>query len=198
MKARILTVALVTSLLLMQLPATVAQKTTRSKLPRLRADQWYVFVSPDGDFTLSFPQKPNREADEPGPDSVFQSYGLYTQNGMRFSINFSQLPMDPNLMSANEWTDQVEQSLLADDREHKRHVVDTRRIGKNAFEVEIWDAATKTGESLNYIRRTIFRRGKVYTLQCGSEIYGREADKSTCRRFLNSMHLIGKPSNSPK
>src|SRR5258708_27427497 len=196
MKLRVLTIALLTTLLLIQSSTGVAQKGKRTRHARTPPDRRYVFVSPEGDFTLSFPEKPGREADEPGPDSVFKSYGLYTQNGMRFSVNFSQLPIDPTLPSANQWTDEVERSLLADDRENKRHVVSSRRLGKNTFEAEIWDASNNTGESLNYVRQTIFRRGKVYTLLCGSEILGRRVDKSICRRFFNSMHFIGKTAKS--
>ena len=190
MKVRILTAALLTAAILVQPSIASAQNRKSIKQSRTQTDRWYVLVGPDGDFTLSFPEKPNREADEPGPDSVFKSYGLYTQNGMRFSVNFSQLPMDPNLPSANQWTDEVERSLLADDRENKRRLVSSRRIGKNTFEAEIWDASNSTGESLNYLRQTIFRRGRVYTLLCGSEILGRRVDKSICRRFFNSMHFI--------
>ena len=196
MKVRILTAALLTAAILVQPSIASAQNRKSIKQSRAQTDRWYVLVGPDGDFTLSFPEKPNREADETGPDCVFKSYGLYTQNGMRFSVNFSQLPIDPNLPSANQWTDEVERSLLADDRENKRHVVSSRRLGKNTFEAEIWDASNNTGESLNYVRQTIFRRGKVYTLLCGSEILGRRVDKSICRRFFNSMHFIGKTAKS--
>jgi len=193
MKVKILSFALILSFLAISASvrdSVLAQRTTKNRHRVAGIDRWYVFVSPHGDFTLSFPEKPNREADESGPDSVFKSYGLYTQNGMRFSVNFSQLPMDPNLPSANQWTDEVERSLLADDRENKRRLVSSRRIGKNTFEAEIWDASNSTGESLNYLRQTIFRRGRVYTLLCGSEILGRRVDKSICRRFFNSMHFI--------
>lgn len=190
MKVRILTTALLAAAILIQPSIGTAQKRKVSKQPQTKADRWYVLVGPDGDFTLSFPEKPNREADEPGPDSIFKSYGLNTQNGMRFSINFSQLPADPTLPPVNQWTDEVERRLLADDRENKRHVVSTRRIGKNTFEAEIWDASNNSGESLNYLRQTIFRLGRVYTLLCGSLILGRRVDKSTCRRFFNSMHFI--------
>src|SRR6266446_4642845 len=100
MKVRILTFALILSFLAISASvhdSVLAQRTTKNRHRVAQIDRGYVFVSPDGDFTLSFPEKPNREADEPGPDSVFKSYGLYTQNGMRFSVNFSQLPMGPNL-----------------------------------------------------------------------------------------------------
>lgn len=190
MKVRILTAALLVAAILLQPEIGTAQNRKTIKRPHTKADRWYVLVGPDGDFSLSFPQKPTREADEPGENSVFISYGLYTPDGMRFSINFSQLPADPNLPSVNQWTDEVERSLLAEDRENKRHVVSTRRIGKNTFEAEIWDASGPTGEGRNYIRQTIFRRGRVYTLLCGFVIPGRRADKSVCRRFLDSMTFL--------
>ncbi|SRR5258707_9434271 len=190
MKLRILTTALLTGILLIQPSIGTAQKGKRNKHVPAQIDRWYVFVSPDGDFTLSFPDKPNREADEPGPVTAFKSYGLYTQNRMRFSINFTQLSSDPNSSVTNEWNDGLEQSLLKEDRENKRRVVHTQRIGKNIFEAEIWDLDSDTGESINYVRQTILRRGRIYTLLCGSEIYGRPMNKSICRRFLNSMHFI--------
>ena len=190
MKLRILTTALLIGILLIQPSIGTAQKRKRSKHAPAQIDRWYVFVSPDSDFTLSFPDKPNREADEPGPITVYKSYGLYTQNQMRFSITFTEVPGDPNSRLANEWNDGYGQELLSKDREEKRRVVHTQRIGKNIFEAEIWDSGTDTGESINYVRQTILRRGRIYTLLCGSEIYGRKVDRSICRRFFNSMRFI--------
>jgi hypothetical protein len=133
----------------------------------LGIDGWYVFISPDGDFTLSFPEKPIREPDGQGPRTLTgPSWGL-----------------------ANEWNDGYEQELLRKDREDNHRVVRTQRIGRNTFEVEIWDAGNDTGESINYIRRTIVRRARIYTLLCGSEIYGRRVNKSICRRFFASMPI---------
>jgi len=195
MRLRILTTALLAGILLIQPPIGTAQKRKRSKHAPAQIDRWYVFVSPDGDFTLSFPERPNREADEPGPVTAFKSYGLYTQNAMRFSVNFTEVPGDPNSRLANEWNDGFEQELLSKDREEKRRVVHTQRIGKNIFEAEIWDSGTDTGDGINYLRQTIVRHGRIYTLLCGSEIYGRPMNKSICRRFLNSMHFINQ--NAP-
>jgi hypothetical protein len=198
MKLRILTIALLTSLLLIQPSTGTAQKGKRNRHAQTRIDRWYVFVSPDGDFTLSFPEKPNLEADASGPVTPITSYGLYTENRMRFSINFTEVPGDPNSRLANEWNDGVEQELLSKDREEKRRVVHTQRIGKNIFEAEIWDSGTDTGESINYIRQTIVRHGRIYTLLCGSEIYGRPMNKSICRRFFSSMQFITQNARSSR
>ncbi len=190
MELRILTTALVAAILLIQPSIGTAQTGKRSRRAPAQIDRWYVFVSPDGDFTLSFPDKPNRESDGDGPVTPILSYGLYTQNGMRFSINFQGTSGDPNAPLHNEWDDEYERHLLATDRAEKRRVVSTRRIGKNTFEAEIWDSSSDSGDSINYIRQTILRQGRIYTLLCGSEIYGRHLNKPICRRFFNSMRFI--------
>jgi hypothetical protein len=196
MKLGILTTLLLASLLLIQPSTGIAQRGKRSKHPRIRVDRWYVLVSTEGDFTLSFPEKPSREADAPGPVTPITSYGLNTKNRMRFSVNFQGMSAAPNSRLANEWDDEYEQALLAKDRENKRSVVHKQRIGKNIFEAEIWDADTDTGESINYVRQTILRHGRIYTLLCGSVIYGRKVDKARCRRFFDSIHFISDSQSS--
>ncbi len=188
MKLRIFTIVL--AILASLYGGAFAQRARTRKHNIATVDRWYVFVSPDGDFTLSFPQKPSREPDGQGPRTPIRSFGLYTENRMRFSINFQGLAEGPIWSLANEWNDDYERELLTKDREDNRRVVHTQRIDKHTFEAEIWDAGTDTGESINYIRRTIVRRARLYTLLCGAEIYGRKVDKGTCRRFFNSMHFI--------
>jgi len=189
-KLRIFTIALATLVLASLYGGAFAQRARTPKHNIATVDRWYVFVSPDGDFTLSFPQKPNREPDGQGPRTPIKSFGLYTENRMRFSINFQGLAEGPIWSLANEWNDGYSQEQLTRDRENDRRVVHTQRIDKHTFEAEIWDAGTDTGESINYIRRTIVRRARLYSLLCGSEIYGRKVDKGTCRRFFNSMRFL--------
>ena len=173
----------------------LAQKAVKNK-QRVNKIDWYVFVSPDGDFTLSFPQRPNREPAEPGSRTPIRSYALQTQNGMRFSINSQGSFAEPNPRLANEWNDRYEHGLLSADRKNKRRVVNTRRIGKNGFEAEIWDSSSDSGESINYIRQTILRQGRIYTLLCGSQIFGRRVEKSTCRQFFDSMRFTTEITHS--
>lgn len=193
MKLRILTIAFASLVLASLYGGSFAQRTGTRKHNTATVDRWYVFVSPDGDFTLSFPQKPNREPDGQGPRTPIKSFGLYTENRMRFSINFQGLAEGPISSLANEWNDGYAQEQLARDRENNRRVVHTQRIDRHTFEAEIWDAGTETGESINYIRRTIIRRSRLYTLLCGLEIYGSKVDKGTCRRFFNSMRFLDPP-----
>lgn len=190
MKLRIFTIALTGLVLAPLYGDSFAQQTSTRRQNIATADRWYVFVSPDGDFTLSFPEKPIREPDGQGPRTPIKSFGLYTENRMRFSINFQGLAEGPIWNLANEWNDGYAREQLARDRENNRRVVHTQRIDKHTFDAEIWDAGTDTGESINYIRRTIVRRARMYILLCGSEIYGRKVDKGTCRRFFNSMRFV--------
>jgi hypothetical protein len=201
MKVGFLTLALILSFPVINASvcdSVLAQRPTKSTQRVAGIDRWYVFVSPDGDFRLSFPQRPSQEPDERGPATPIRSYGLNTQNGIRFSINSQGSFGEPNPRLANEWNDYYEQGLLSTDRKNKRRVVNTRRIGENGFEAEVWDSSSESGESINYIRQTILRQGRIYTLLCGSAIYGRRADKSVCRRFFSSMHFIAESTQSSR
>jgi hypothetical protein len=113
-----------------------AQRTRTRKHNIATVDRWYVFVSPDGDFTLAFPQKPTREPDGQGPRTPIKSYGLHTENRMRFSINSQGIAEGPIWNLANEWNEGYEQEQLARDRENNRRVVHTQRIDKHTFEAE--------------------------------------------------------------
>lgn len=199
MKVKFLTLALILSF-----PVTsalvcdnvLAKRPAKTKQRVAGIDRWYVFKSPDGDFTLSFPQRPTQEPDEPGPLTAVRTYALRTQNGTQFSINSQGSFGDPRSPLSNEWNGRYEQALLTKDRENNRRVIHTRLIGKNTFEAEIWDSSSGTGESLNYVRQTILRGGRIYTLLCGSQIYGRRLDKSICRRFFSSMQFISDKRSS--
>jgi hypothetical protein len=66
-KLRILTIALASLVLASLYSGAFAQRTRIRKENVATVDRWYVLVSPDGDFTLSFPEKPSREPDGQGP-----------------------------------------------------------------------------------------------------------------------------------
>jgi len=188
MKVKILTIALLSTIILISAPVSLTQNRKRAKQSH-KVDRWYTMVGPNGDFTISFPEKPTREPDRDGSVTPIRIYGLYTNdpnNPMYYTINFQNLP-DPSL--GNEWNDIYERGILTKDNEEKRHVVSKRRIGKNTFETEVWDSSSDNGD-LNYMRQTIIRRGSVYTLLCSSEVYGRKVEKSLCRRFFDSLHFV--------
>jgi hypothetical protein len=102
MKLRILTTAVLTFAILIHASIGSAQKRKNTKQPRAKTNRWHIFVSPDGDFTSSFPEKPSRESDGTGPASPITIYSLYkvaAGNSMMFHINFRARSGDPDTKS---------------------------------------------------------------------------------------------------
>jgi hypothetical protein len=158
-------------------------------------NKWYVWTSPDGDFRLEFPGKPSPKEGIEGPLTIIRAFEVTTNTGMSFSVNFYDLGGDPRAPENNEWSRESEAITSNADRVAGRRVVQIHRLEKNILEAEIWQTVTETGFDINYLRQSIVRRGRVYTLACGSVINGSSVDKPICRRFFNSMRFISKPSH---
>lgn len=166
-----------------------AQQQNRTKrYVRRVGDKWYKFTGPDSDFTLTFPARPTREPDGQGPITLMRSYALNTQTGMRFSVVFQDLGGNPLARSNNEWAADQEQIVAAASRNNGERVVQIRRLSKNVIEWELRQVVRQTGVDINYLRRDIIRRGRTYTLACGS-VTGTDVNKSICRRFFQSMQF---------
>ena len=163
------------------------RETSRHALTTVK---WYTFTSPDGDFRIDFPRKPDREEDAQGLVTTVRTYGVTVEDGMRFSINFQDIGGDPRSRQNNEWASSHEGEVAAAARDNGERVVQIHRLAKNIIEMELWQTVEQTGSSINYMRRDILHRGRVYSLGCGSIISGKEVDKSTCRRFFNSMRFL--------
>ena len=153
------------------------------------SSRWYTFTSPDGDFTLEFPGKPSPAEAGEGPVTTIRAYALTTDNGLSFSLNFQDLGGDPRASVNNEWGPEVEELTSAADRRSGVRVVQTHRLAKNIVEAELWQTVAENGANINYLRRSILRRGRVYILACGSAISGRSVDRRICGRFFSSMRF---------
>lgn len=153
------------------------------------AGQWYTFTSPDGDFTLAFPRKPSREQDSQGPVTLIRSYGVTTESGMYFSVNFQDIGGDPRARRNNEPDSRAEEMIADAARGRGERVVQIHRIARNIIEMELWQTSQLTGDNINYVTRNILHRGRVYNLGCGSVINNQEVNKTTCRRFFDSMRF---------
>lgn len=155
----------------------------------LAARRWYMFTSPDDDFRLAFPSKPLEEEATQGPTTLIRAFGLVTPNGMRFSINFQDIGGDPLALESNEWGRNLEQLTSEADRKDGLRVVQTHRVGKNIVETELWQKVPENGANINYLRRIILRRARVYTLACGLVVNGKDLNRSICRRFFGSFRF---------
>jgi len=169
----------------------------KAKNRKPRADQWYVFKSPDSDFTLQFPRKPDVQDVSEGPITLIRYYDVTTVDGTTFSINFHDIGGDPHARENNEWSRDLEQTVSDADRAQNRQIVQTHRIGKNIVEAEILQTEN-SGVRLNYLRRSILRGGRVFTLGCGPAISNKKVDRPLCERYFNSMRFITQPPKHAK
>lgn len=154
-----------------------------------RSNRWYTFTAPDGDFTLSFPRKPGREADTQGPVTTIRTYSLTTDSGMRFSVAIQDVGGNPKARNNNEWPADQEEHLTVGARNNNEQIIQVHRVSNAIIELQLKQLVKGTGVDLNYFRRDIIRRGRVYTLSCGSVADGRETNKDLCRRFFQSIRL---------
>ena len=172
------------------LTAAQRQRVHKRNAPSVVADRWYTFTSPDRDFTLDFPRPPQRQPDSQGPVTLIRGYDVSTEGGMQFSVNFQDTGGDPRSVRNNEFAPDHEETVAAAAREQGRRVVQVHRLAKNVVETEYRMTVGETKADINYLERTILRRGRVYSLGCGSLVDGGEVDKSVCRRFFNSMRFL--------
>lgn len=170
--------------------ARPSEPTIRSSLTsRKREDNWFTFTSPDGDFTLSFPLKPKLQDVTSGPATLIRSFAVTIEEGTTFSINFQDIGGDPNVPANNKWNRDLEEVMAAADRNQNIKVIQTHRLAKNVIEAEVLQALAESGSNINYLRRSILRRARVYTLACGPVINNKKVDRPLCERFFNSIRF---------
>lgn len=153
-------------------------------------DRWHTFKGPDGDFTLDFPFAPQRDPDAQGPVTLIRGYSLTTKDGMRFGINFQDIGGDPRSRGGNEYAPDYEEQTTDAAREQGRRVVQVHRLAKNIVEFEYRLTVEENRSEISYLERSIMRRGRVYSVSCGTVIDGGEIDRRACRRFFNSMRFL--------
>src|SRR6185312_964260 len=157
-----------------------------------RTGRWFIFKGPDGDFTLSFPGRPGREQQvDQGTITIVRAFGLTTLGGNHYSVNFNDIGGDPNARENNEWAKNTEELLAAEDRKAGSRVMQIHRLEKNVIETELLESDPSTGAQINYLRRSILRRARVYTLACSSLNNDKELDKSVCQKFFASLRFTG-------
>lgn len=60
---------------------------------------------------------------------------------------------------------------------------------KNIFAIEVWQPVKDTPNKLHRLDHAILRRGRLYTLGCGSLIDNKEVDRAVCRKFFKSIRF---------
>lgn len=153
-------------------------------------DRWYTFKGPDGDFTLDFPRSPQRDPDVQGPVTLIRGYSLTTKDGTRFGINFQDIGGDPRSRNGNEYAPDYEEQATAAAREQGRRVVQVHRLAKNVVEFEYRLTVEENNAEISYLERSIMRRGRVYSVSCGTVVDRGEIDRLACQRFFNSIRFL--------
>jgi len=182
----LLAIASMTRLAAQTLPQT--KKTGTHE--RRSSGAWYVFTGPEGEFSLSFPKRPSREADSEGLVTLIRTYDAVTDDGMYFSINFQDIGGDPRATENNTWASFLEQMVTDAARNRGERVVQVHRLARNVVELELWQTVQPSGKTQNTLQRSIMRRSRIYTLGCASFINGKEVNKSICRTFFQSLRFI--------
>jgi hypothetical protein len=177
-----------------------ASKNNPPTRPKLNAKpgKWYVFRGPDGDFTLQFPRKPDIQDISEGPITLIRYYGVTTDDGTTFSVNFQDIGGDPRASQNNEWNRDLEENMSIADRAQNRQIVQTHRVGKSIIEAEIWQTVEDTGAHINFLRRSVLYHSRIYTLGCGPVINNKKVDQPLCQSFFNSMRFINQAPRRAK
>lgn len=163
-----------------------------------RANQWVVFKSPDGEFTLEFPEKPKPQDVSQGPVTLIRGFGVTTADGTNFSINLQDIGGDPLARENNEWGENLEVLVSEADRAQNIRIIRSRRIAPNVLEMELLQEVSETNAQVNYLRRNILHHSRVYTLVCGPVVNNKKVDKPLCERYFNSMRFIAQTRKHAK
>jgi hypothetical protein len=172
------------------LAARILPQTKKADTHGRSAGPWYLFTGPEGEFTLSFPKQPSREADSEGQVTLIRTYDAVTDDGMYFSINFQDIGGDPRATENNTWASFLEPMVTDAARNRGERVVQVHRLARNVVELELWQTIQPSGTTQNTLQRSILRRSRIYTLGCSSFINGKEVNRSICRRFFQSLRFI--------
>ena len=97
---------------------------------------------------------------------------------------------DPRSRDANEFGLEDESVAAVAARDRGERVVQVHRVAKNIIEMEVWQPVKDTPNKLHRLDHAILRRGRLYTLGCGSLIDNKEVDRAVCRKFFNSLRFI--------
>jgi len=84
----------------------------------------------------------------------------------------------------------LEEITAAADRNRGMRVVQVVRVARNIVDSEVLQTLAETQTDIRYLRRSLIRRGRVYTFTCGSVVNDKPIDKPLCQRFFNSMRFI--------
>lgn len=173
-------------------PAEKRSKSRASQRARpsqtVRTVEWYTFTSPDKDFTLMFPIKPERGEGGKGDLTLITEFGANTSD-VHFSINYQDLDIAADDPFFNEFGPNYERLTARRMQQDGYKVVSSQRVARNISDEEKWQPTGNPEQYLNSMARSIIRNGRLYHLGCSSRWYNQEVNKSLCQQFFNSFRF---------
>lgn len=168
---------------------TSARQHDGAAVKRRAAGRWHTFTGPEGDFRVALPGRPRRGEDAPGPVTTVRSFELTTDDGMMFTISLQDAGGDPRSRENNVLLPDFERPTIEQARAEGREVVQTRRLGRSSWEMELrWREPTRGARMHAVIRQTL-RRGRLYHLGCASVVDGKDVNRAVCNRFFGSLRF---------
>jgi hypothetical protein len=155
--------------------------------------RWYSLTSPDRDFLIEFPVKPERLGDIEGPSGTGRIFMLVA-GATAFRLSFTDTGIEPSSHEGNQLPLDFRREMLEHARERGWTVLSSELLRSNVYEQETWSPMKNNpSRSLHHIERSIFRYGRMYALTCSSIIPDLKVDAGVCRRFFGSFRVIRAP-----
>lgn len=163
----------------------VAQSTSSGR--------WYILTSPDKDFLIEFPIKPEREADSEAPSGITRSYVL-VKDSVLYQFYYVDTGLNPADYDANHLPQNFGRELVEHAKKKGSTVIRSQLLRINVFEYEV--VSPRKGNRnlmLHWVERHVIRYGRQYTLSCGSSVPNQKVDVRICRRFFESFRVVRAP-----
>lgn len=159
--------------------------------------QWGTITGPYKDFTVDFPSKPKH--DEFRDKSIAGKVGSLSHmyradtDTLMLSIGFQELPSIPSNSFPNTLAPTYERKVKAAAKKRGWYIVKIQRLSNSVVETEAWERNATPAGYVHTLERTLVKNGQIYDLQCRANFINYELDRTTCRRFFSSFHIIGPP-----
>jgi len=153
--------------------------------------RWQKFIGPDQDFSLLAPGRMERLQDAQGERYYFRHFqcvfGFYS-----FSIVLYDYDGDPEARENNVFGPNHERLVRDELVGGGYRVVQIRRIAPNIIEKEHWHPNLDETDYMHTYSQSILHKGRVYGLDCGYLVDGKEVDKKICHMFFDSFKLLSR------
>lgn len=167
-------------------PATTRQGASSAARP-------YRLVSPDGDFTLEFPTKPERQADREVAGSTVRDYWLITDS-IAFAFSYSDTEYGARDREGNRLPLTYRRDRLDWVQGEGWAVLRSEWLAVNMYEQEMWmPSRIDPSDKRHFVERSTLRYGRLYLMNYSCPVLNRKLDLAACHRFFDSLHVTKEP-----